>query len=389
MTRHLRVVVVGAGAFGGWTALELLRQGASVTLVDAWGPGHARASSGGETRIIRAGYGTRVHHTAMAARALQRWRDHERAWGQRLFCRTGVLWMFDTDSVYRRATEDALRAQGVAFDILSPRDAARRYPQCVFDDIAWVLLEPDAGYLLARRACEAVVERLAAAGGTYRPGAAVSPVAVPDGDMRRLPLDDGTVLDADAWVFACGAWLGRLFPDVVGGGITATRQEVFYFGTPAGDTRFTEPRLPAWIDIGARQVYGVPGNAYRGFKIADDEAGPEMDPTTAERTATRERADAARRYLAGRFPGLAAAPLVGTEVCQYEATPDAEFVIDRHPRAANVWIVGGGSGHGFKMGPALGAIVASCVLGRSDPDRRYAVARLATPPCDGWQEKWR
>jgi glycine/D-amino acid oxidase-like deaminating enzyme len=384
----LRVTVVGAGAFGGWTALELAARGAAVTLVDAWGPGHARASSGGETRVIRAGYGGRVHYTALTVRALQRWREAERAWGQRVLHPTGVLWMFGGDPRFARATEEALREHDVIHERLAAEDAARRYPQIAFDGIESVIVEPDAGYLLARRACEAVVDRMRAAGGTYRLGAAPAPVPVAGGPMARLQLKDGTWLEADAWVFACGPWLGRLFPDAVGRGIAATRQEVFYFGPPAGDPRFTEIHLPAWIDIRAQQVYGIPGNAHRGFKIADDAPGPEMDPTAAERTATPERVKEARAYLAYRFPGMAGAPLVGAEVCQYEATPDAELVIDRHPHAPNVWIVGGGSGHGFKMGPAIGEQVASHVLGRSEPDRRYAISRLTQPPAGGWQEKW-
>jgi monomeric sarcosine oxidase len=383
-----RVVVVGAGAFGGWSALELARQGASVTLVDAWGPGHARASSGGETRVIRAGYGTRTHYTALARRALELWRAHEREWERRFFHATGVLWLFGDDSPFARATEAALRAHGAPFERLSPEDAAARYPQVAFDDVALVLLERDAGYLLARRACEEVVERLLARGGTYRSGAVSAPVPVADEALTGLHLQDGSFLEADAWVFACGAWLGRLFPDVVGTSVAATRQEVFYFGPPAGDPQFTESYLPAWIDLREQQVYGVPGNAHRGFKVADDRPGPEMDPTGAERTVTPERVEAARAYLARRFPGLAGAPLVGAEVCQYEATPDAEFIIDRHPRAANVWIVGGGSGHGFKMGPAVGELVATHVLGRSAPDPRFSLSRLKTPPAVGWQEKW-
>jgi sarcosine oxidase len=356
--------------------------------VDAWGAGHARASSGGETRVLRAGYGARAHYTRLAIRALQLWREHERESSQRFFHATGVLWMFGDPSPFARATEDALRTHGASFEIFSRGEAARRYPQVAFDSVGSVLLERDAGYLLARRACETVVDRLCATGGTWRLGAVRAPVVIPHDGSTRLPLLDGSHLEADAWVFACGAWLGRLFPDVVGTGITPTRQEVFYFAPPAGDPRFTESHLPAWIDLGAQQVYGVPGNAHRGFKVAEDSPGPAMDPTAAERTASGERADAARAYLAQRFPALAGAPLVGTEVCQYEATPDSEFIIDRHPRAANTWIVGGGSGHGFKMGPAVGELVASHVLGRSEPHPRFSLSRLTTTPSGGWQEKW-
>src|SRR5207237_6659100 len=75
--KHSHIVVVGAGAFGGWTALFLRRQGARVTLLDSWGPGNSRASSGGETRVIRATYGSRAGYTPMAARALVLWKEHQ------------------------------------------------------------------------------------------------------------------------------------------------------------------------------------------------------------------------------------------------------------------------------------------------------------------------
>jgi len=384
-----RVVVIGAGAFGGWSALELARRGARVTLLDAWGPGNARASSGGETRVIRAAYGTRAHYTAMAARALHRWRAFERDSGQRLLRRTGVLWTFDSTRPFGRASEVVLARAGIPVETFSPSEAARRYPQIDFTGVDNVLLEPDAGYLLARRACEEVAVRVEALGGACRLAAVRSPVDVSHGRLATIPLHDGTTIDGDAWVFACGAWLGQLFPDVIGRRIVATRQEVHYFGPPAGDQRFTEAELPAWIDVGATmQVYGIPGNAYRGFKIAADAAGPFLDPTSADREATPEAIAGARAFLARRFPALARAPLVGSEVCQYEATPDAELIVDRDPRASNVWIVGGGSGHGFKLGPAVGEMVASHLLDGQAPDPRFALARFAHPPPGGWQDKW-
>jgi glycine/D-amino acid oxidase-like deaminating enzyme len=167
-----------------------------------------------------------------------------------------------------------------------------------------------------------------------------------------------------------------------------TRQEVFYFGTPAGDPRFLEPALPAWLDYGERVMYGIPGNAHRGFKIADDTTGPPMDPTAGSREVTTRGVADARAFLQERFPALAGAPLIGTEVCQYESTPDAHFVLDRHPGASNVWIAGGGSGHGFKMGPVVGETLASHVLDGTPPDPQFAFARFASPPAEGWQAKW-
>lgn len=384
-----RITVFGAGAFGGWTALELLRRGARVTLIDAWGPGHVRSSSGGETRVIRAAYGGRRIYTRMAARALELWRAHDRECQRGFYRKTGVLWMFARDDRFAAASLATLHAEGVAVEELTTAEMRSRYPQIEFDGIHSAFFETDAGYLLARRACEHVVERFVCEGGEYRVGAAVSPVRInAAGAVARIPLRGGVAVDADAFVFACGPWLGALFPEIVGALVASTRQEVYYFGTPAGITLFSEEELPAWIEVGSPVLYGVPGNAHRGFKIADDTPGEPFDPTHGDRRPTAARVADARRLLARRFPALAGAPLVDTEVCQYESTPDANFIVDRHPAAANVWIAGGGSGHGFKMGPAIGEMVAALVLDNSQPDPLFGLARFAAPPAGGWDEKW-
>ena len=142
-----------------------------------------------------------------------------------------------------------------------------------------------------------------------------------------------------------------------------------------------------WIDLGRPLVYGIPGNAHRGLKIADDTTGPRFDPTAGDRRATPAGARAAHAYVARRFPALARAPLLGAEVCQYEETPDAHFIVDRHPGATNVWIAGGGSGHGFKMGPAIGELVASHVLDGLPPVPEFSLARF-TPRRKSREAKW-
>jgi len=377
MSKQPHVVVVGAGAFGGWTALLLLRRGARVTLLDAWGPGNSRSSSGGETRVIRATYGPRAVYTRMAARALALWKEHEHRWGRKLYHAIGVLWLVEGKGDYERAALPILRDAGVAFDELTAGDVAGRYPQINTDNVRWAIFERDAGFLTARRACAAVLEAFLAAGGEYRQLGA-QPGAVTGGDgLPGVTLSDGTTLRADQYVFACGPWLGTLFRDLLGKVILSTRQEVFFFGTPPGDGRFQEGALPVWADHGPRFMYGIPGNEWRGFKVADDTRGVPFDPTSGERIVSPEQLAAIREYLAYRFPGLAGAPLVESRVCQYEDSVDEHFIIDRHPRAANVWLVGGGSGHGFKHGPAVGELVARLVLEGGDPDPSFRLSRFA------------
>jgi len=375
MTGKPHIVVVGAGAFGGWTALYLLRGGARVTLLDAWGPGNSRASSGGETRVIRGTYGPRRIYTHLTARALGLWKEHERRWQRRLYHPIGVLWLVEDDDQYETAALPILTEAGLAFERLTGADVARRYPQINTEQVRWAILETDAGYLTARAACAAVLAAFQGEGGDYRQLAA-RPGALAAAGLRDVALSDGSTVSADAYVFACGPWLGTLFPDVIGRHLTPTRQEVFFFGTPPGDARFTEEALPVWADHGKRFMYGIPGNEWRGFKVADDTRGPPFDPTSGERIVSSEGLRAAREYLGYRFPALKGAPLVESRVCQYENSADEGFIIDRHPEAGNLWLVGGGSGHGFKHGPAVGELVADAVLGRREPDATFRLARF-------------
>jgi sarcosine oxidase len=374
-TQRRHVVVVGAGAFGGWTALWLARRGAQVTIVDAWGPGNMRASSGGETRVIRGSYGDRAVYTKMAARALSLWKASEREWQRRLYSPTGALWMFGADETFALASLKVMASEGLPVERPSLDAARKRWPQVDFDGVRSVMFEPEAGYLLARQSCAAVLEQARRAGAVYRVGSS-QPVSATRA-LDRIGLVDKTSIAADTFVFACGPWLGSLFPDVVGKNVRPTRQETYYFGPPAGDSRFDDTSLPVWVDFADRLIYGVPGNAHRGFKIADDTLGADFDPTDGQRELSNDQLAAARTFMARRFPGLAKAPLLGGEVCQYENSPDSHFIVDRHPGAPNVWIVGGGSGHGFKMGPALGEMVADLVLKDGTPDPTFALKRFA------------
>lgn len=388
-----RVVVVGAGAFGGWTALMLRRAGAQVTLVDAWGPGHARSSSSGETRVIRGTYGDRAIYTTMAARAMQLWKAHDARATAPFFHRTGAIWIFSGDDSFGRASLAPMQAAGLPVEWLDPAQAKARWPHISFEGVTKVLWESEAGYALARRACEQVVETLVAEGGRYVLGHVPSDsaqgtrmIAADGGPLRAITVADGEVLQADRFVFACGPWLGTLFPDVVGARIRPSRQESFYFGTPAGDPRWLPPQMPVWLDVArrsrhaeagdrAQMLYGIPGNANRGFKVADDTYGATFDPTNGDRAHTPEMLAEARAFLRRRFPVIADAPLLGSEVCQYELTSDTHFLIDRHPGASNTWLVGGGSGHGFKMGPALGEYVTRLVLEQGQPEAVFRLVR--------------
>jgi sarcosine oxidase len=369
------VVVVGAGVFGSWTAWHLAKRKLKVLVLDAYGPAHARASSGGETRIIRMSYGKDEIYTRWSQRSLVQWKELAASCGQPLFQQTGVLWLEGADDLRLRESQATIERCGITHEVMDGAQLAKRYPQVNFDDISRGLLEPGSGVLLARRAVQSVIEETK----KMHAGFLIAQAVTPDGSgkISKLATSLCGAFSAGQFVFACGPWLGKVFPELLGQRIFPTRQEVFFFGSPAGDPRFAPPALPTWL-FNHDEVYGMPDIESRGLKMARDTHGEPVDPDTQSRIVSAEGAEWARKYVARRFPALKDAPIVETRVCQYENTSNGDFLIDRHPEMPNVWLAGGGSGHGFKHGPALGEYLAAQICGEGKAEPRFSLASKAT-----------
>lgn len=371
------VIVVGAGVLGAWTAEKLRQEGQRVLLVDAWGPGHARATSGGESRMTRGGYGADAIYTRMAQASLEDWKRLSADADLPLFHNAGVLAFFGEETEYAGASYATMRAQSIPVERIERPALAARWPQINWDGVAFGLLEPTFGALMARRGVAHVVQQFLKNGGSYRQAEILPPAA--GEPITALTTRAGDTLTAGAYVFACGPWLAKLFPDLLGNRLFVTKQEIFYFRPPAGDDSFKAPQLPGWADFSSDNIlYGFPDLESRGFKIADDGHGPRIDPDANDRMPDAANLEAVRDYMAMRFPALNGAPLSEVRVCQYENSANGDFLIDRHPESPNTVLVGMGSGHGFKHGPAVGEIAASLVTGSATVDLRFALATKAT-----------
>jgi glycine/D-amino acid oxidase-like deaminating enzyme len=300
-------------------------------------------------------YGADEIYTRAAVRSLELWRQFFPS----MFHRRGVLVVSDAHDPYILSSRETLERSRLPFEWLERGALGKRFPQIRFDRKAAAVFEPVSGVLLARRAVQAVVDAAIREGAHF--------------EIRRITEADPKL--ARIFVFACGPWLPQLFPDVIGARIRPTRQEVFFFGTPAGDARWAN--MPAWVAF-REGVYTVPAIEGRGFKLAIDAHGPRFDPETGDRTVSRAGVAQARAALGKTFPALADAPLIESRVCQYENTWNGDFLIDRHPHLKNVWLVGGGSGHGFKHGPFVGEYVAGMILGGISPEPRFSLAGKRT-----------
>jgi glycine/D-amino acid oxidase-like deaminating enzyme len=370
------IAVVGAGVFGAWTAHHLLEAGHKVTLIDAWGPAHSRASSGGESRLTRAAYGKDEIYTRMAMDSLPQWKALSAIAGLPIFIPAGILFFFPTEEPYVHDSIAAHKKFGLPTDVLSQAEMARRFPMIDFDGISVGLYEPGFGALMARRSVLTLVERFVRAGGTFTRGFVEPPAAA--AKPSEIRLSSGERIRADRFVFAAGPWLPKLFPDVIGPRILPTRQEVFFFAPPAGDRRFTPGAMPGWADFNGGDIfYGFPDLESRGCKFAHDAHGVEVDPDTQSRRPTEAALAEIVAYRDRRFPLLKGAPLTEARVCQYENSSNGDFLIDVHPQWPNVLLVGGGSGHGFKHGPEVGRYAAARLMGSIKPEPRFSLASKA------------
>jgi glycine/D-amino acid oxidase-like deaminating enzyme len=334
--------------------------GLSVTLIDQYGAGNARASSGGETRQIRAGYGDREIYTRWCLEAFGRWEARQKEWGKTLFFRTGQISLahdWSRDLTETRRMFDKLK---VPYEVVPPDQVRKRYPQIAAEDGQFGFFTPTTGVLKAREGCLAVAHAFERKGGKF----VIARTALgkqSGGKLDDVVLSTGQTIPAPSFVFALGPWLPKLFPQVLAGKLRVPRRVVFFYGTPPGDERFTHPNFPAWSAGGA---YGFPCIEGKGFKVAPTFDDLEVDPDAQERILTADEVRRGREFVSKWFPGLKNQPLVDSRVCQYENSVDAHFICQRHPELGNVWLVGGGSGHGYKHGIMFGAYVANRVVGK-------------------------
>ena len=373
-------IVVGAGVFGAWTAWHLQQAGQRVLLLDAHGPAHARASSGGESRMTRGSYGPDEVYTRMAHESLGPWRWLSERAGLPVFHNLGVLFFFGKHEPYVDQTLAVHAKLGLPTRVIEREELTRIYPQTNWQDVALGIFEPEFGALMARRAVQTLVQEFTRAGGELRVAAVKPPAAAASGAvLAALETSEGEPLSAERYVFACGAWLPKLFPTELGGRIFPTRQEIFFFTPPRGDDRFSPAKLPGWADFNAGDIYyGFPDLESRGFKVAHDQHGAAIDPDAGDRIASAAGLADVRAYLGRRFPALADCPLAEARVCQYENSANGDLLIDRHPSAQNVWLVGAGSGHGFKHGPEVGRMAAALALSHSAATQpRFSLASKA------------
>lgn len=355
------LVVIGAGAFGMWTALAAAERGTRVCLIDMQDVGNIRASSGGASRNIRAAYGEDAFYTRLAIEAWATWQRRGEDFGQRLLFSSGALRSGDPLLLDRQASTFA--SCGLAYELLDGLEVSRRWPVLGYAPEELLFYEPLAGVVLASKALQLAAVRLLALGGEIRKG------RVTCDNTGTVPafLLDGRRLESDRIVVAAGPWLPKLFPDLIKPLMRTPRRELFFFATPPADERFACANLPCLADHAGWTSSDIGG----GLKVAPRMRHVPLDPDAEPGPPSAAMAEASRSYLARRIPVLALAPIISTYVGQLENTASEHFIIDSHPGDARIIIAGGGSGHAFKFGPVLGERIAEfAVTGHLPQDWR-------------------
>lgn len=374
-------IVLGAGNFGVWTALNLQRGGMRVTLLDQYGPGNSRSTSGGETRGVRSSYGDRpqgLQWGRWAVRSRQLWQEwdeeHTDELLPRLFYETGDVIMRDEMTPFMEQCMENWDVMGHEYEILTPDEIRYRWPVMHTPGIAAAIYEPSAGVVRARRAIESVAQVFVQEGGDIR----IARASMGDADGRTLSnlhLENGDRLEAGLFVIAVGPWFAKFLPELMGRRYSSrTLGHVYYFATPPGDESFRHPNLPSYNVPGVTGWPALPSDS-RGFRIRTGGSQGE-DPDTSIRTIPPEAHQRPRDVLAKYFPALADNPINETRACHYSSTVSRNFLIDRHPDYDNTWLAGGGSAESFKQGPVLGRYIAGRILGTENDEELNASFRL-------------
>ena len=352
----MKIAVIGAGIWGSSTAYYLQKNGHQVRLFDMWGPGNVLSGSGGTSRIIRLVYGADPIYTDLTFRAYDLWWNILGKKYLEHYQETGILWFFPgNDANYVLSSRDRILDLGHAVDEVELMVAELTYPQISFEGLSRVFHEPKAGILAASKCCKSLVDLFISMGGQYLRGTAT----MVDPTSEKVMIDGQNVV-ADRFIFATGPWTQKLFPEVLAQYTYISKQEVYHFSAPTSVLdQFYPPQMPMWLeyDPAGPLYYGMPMHLGKGFKIAYDDRSTIFNLDEDDRTIDLQQLESARTFIGKRFPALAGSPLSYAEVCQYDNSIDGHFIIDYHPFQSRFLLMCGSSGHGFKMGPAIGKLI--------------------------------
>ena len=364
------IVVIGSGIFGVSTAYKLLQSGQHVTLVDHLSISDDLKTSNGESRNIRFSHANDEFYSLLSWKAAGEWKKVEKLAGEKLFYDTGVAWFASDENGWESHSKKILNKLNIPCERLSPDDAKALFPSLNIDDLRFVLYESNGGALAAKRSLKALYKLCLYMKCDYLNGHA----EIRDDDIYI----NNSQIDFDIAIWAVGPWMKHVFPFI--DMVKVTMQEVVFFDSPKD---WSVEKIPAFNDI-SNAFYGCGSLDGMGVKLGYDLKGKEFDITKDKRAYSDQSVEKCREYIAHRFPTLERAKINKIKTCQYTMTPDANWIIAPHPEHPRHWIIGAGSAHGFKHGPALGQYVTDTIL-NNKPNPKFSLAMRKERP-GGWRD---
>lgn len=353
------VVIVGAGVMGSATAYWLSRAGKRVALLDKYSPGHVRASSADESRMVRYQYRGQTLYTEMVAAAVELWKEFDRRMGTSFYREQGALALqARPDNAPFMEGYEGLLDLGYEPRWLDRGEVRRRYPQFTNVDSGY-LLEGLGGYVAAGPVTQALAQAAADLGADLQIGVEVTELQATGGRTARAVARDGRAFEAEVFVIAAGSWTPKLLPKSLIP-IRSTAERLHYL-TPPDTDAYSYPRLPPFFVMDTN-FYGFPVHWRGCVKVADDTIGATFDPDRDREHEDPEALAKLRAFLRRHMPDLSEAEVVYSKTCTYSMTPDTDFVIDHLPDMENAIVAAGFSGHGFKFGILIGQILADLAV---------------------------
>jgi len=374
------VIIIGGGTMGTAAAWALGRRGQRALVLEQFQHVHSYGSHSGETRIIRHAYAESPEYVPLVQRADHLWQELEAESGERVLIRSGGLELAAPGYSHARDAQRAADMHGLEYEWLTPDEANQRWDAFRIPEGWDVLYSPDSGFLLTEPALKLMggaAERLGARVVDHTP--VTSWGATPEGVWACTTQER---FEASSLIVTAGAWSGTMLQQL--GLPIEIRRKTLWWQQVDDPERYRPDHFPVFItDSVAGSIYGFPIYGTPGLKIANHAGGEPVDPNEVDRTAKEGENHDCLALAAALLPGVRS-PVVKSAVCLYSVTPDADFVIDRIPWAANVAVGAGFSGHGFKFAPAIGELLAELILTpAAEPLPRLALSRFGGSPTTG------
>lgn len=369
-------IVLGAGGVGSSAMMHLALRGARVLGIDRFAPGHDRGSSHGHTRLIRQAYYEHPDYVPLVLRAFELWSELEQRVGETLYQQVGLLQIGPKQGEVLSGVRASANQHGLEIEELSAGQSERRFPGFRVPSSFEAVFEARAGYLLVERCVEAHAKAAVQLGAELRTGETVRSWRA-EGTGVVVETDRGSYA-ADRLIVAAGAWAGPLLADLKIP-LVVRRKPLYWFRT-RNDTYRADLGCPAFLyDLPIGCFYGVPQIDPRGIKVAQHTGGPVVDdPLAVDREIDPADQEAVTDFVAEYLEGVTTQCTDHT-VCMYTMTPDAHFIVDRHPEYPQVALAAGLSGHGFKFTCVLGELLCQLALdGRTSLPLEFLSCRRAS-----------